>query len=159
MAESQETTCKWTAFVSPDDTTAVELRFVENSAMRLAPCGIQWDAVVIAPLERGLAALDVLGLPQDEGYPVFADYYKQELIVQVRAGSAVDQFEGVQGVRPLSLGGWVMVPAKGAGTMHAAWINRPTPQATRYVDVIALREALLAADRLGEPARCSAHRP
>ncbi|MEU4932048.1 hypothetical protein AB0G54_37035 [Streptomyces yokosukanensis] len=154
MAESQETACKWAAFVSPDDATAAELRFAENSAMRFAPCGIQWDAVVIAPLERGLAALDALGLPQDEGHSVFADYYKQELIVQVRPGTAVDQFEDVQGVRPLSRGGWVMVPNKGAGTTYAAWISRPTSMGMRYVDATALRDALLTADRLGAPARC-----
>ncbi|WP_331720106.1 hypothetical protein OG762_51660 (plasmid) [Streptomyces sp. NBC_01136] len=154
MAESQETACKWTAFVAPDDATVAELRFAENSAMRFAACGIQWDAVVIAPLERGLAALDALDLPQDEGHPVFADYYKQELIVQVRAGTAVDQFEDVQGVRPLSRGGWLMVPAKGVGTPYAAWISRPTRFGVRYVDAARLREALLTADRHGAPARC-----
>lgn len=33
------------------------------------PCGREWDAVRIQPLDRGLAALDRLGLSLSAGYP------------------------------------------------------------------------------------------
>ncbi|MDX3165997.1 hypothetical protein PV516_19605 [Streptomyces scabiei] len=155
MAEFEETTARtrWVDAITVDDQTAALLRSTGRSGMKFAPCGMLWDAVVIAPLERGLGALDLLGLPQDEGYPVFADRYKQELMVQVELETA-HLCAGVQGVRTLALGSWLMVPAGPIGNQHAAWISEPTPFCTRYVDAAGLREAVLAADKRGTPARC-----
>ncbi|MGW6979650.1 hypothetical protein ACWGE1_09400 [Streptomyces sp. NPDC054932] len=111
------------------------------------PCGYAWDAVVIAPLQRGLDALDVLALPLDAGYPVIADHSRQELITYVANGSG-HMLAGVQGVRVLVRGSDLLTPAGEYGTYAAHWLSRPCVDADHYVDAGALRTALLAVDAL-----------
>jgi hypothetical protein len=149
MAKSQNTAREsWAAYLEPDAETAAHYSHAGPGATQLTACGEGWDAVVIAPLERGLAALDALDLPPDVGHPVIADYSRCELIVQVPAGTA-HRCAGIQGVRPLSRGSWLLVPTRetaDAGTWLAAWLSPPSGLATRYVDPASLREALLTAD-------------
>lgn len=74
----------WSAPVEPEEAAWSSSPY----ATRLVDCGVEWDAIVVAPLHRGLAALTLLGLPVDHGYVVLADYVRQELIAHVRAGTA-----------------------------------------------------------------------
>ncbi|MDN3056081.1 hypothetical protein PH213_16300 [Streptomyces sp. SRF1] len=91
-------------------------------------CGLEWDAIVITPLERGLAALARLGLPANRGYPVLADYVRHELIVHVPAGTA--HRCTAQGTRSLTTGSWLLVPSGLHGSVSATWLSTPhTPPA------------------------------
>lgn len=148
MAESVNTApvrgMRWAAFLAPDAETLRRLLHARPETTKLTECGRDWDAVVIAPLSRGLAALDVLGLPLERGYPVIADHSRHELIVQVPVGTAW-RAEGVQGVRALSRESWILIPAGPTGSYVATWLSRPSPCAP-YVDPEGLREALLAVD-------------
>ncbi|MFE9769469.1 hypothetical protein ACFYPC_33955 [Streptomyces sp. NPDC005808] len=145
MAKSENTTSAgWTStFLSPDHETEHRLKYAGASATDLVACGKTWDAVVIAPLEHGLIALDALALPQDEGYVVFADYRRHELIVFVRPGTTADGCADIQGVRTLSNGSWLLVPRADGGNWEAACLSRSTAVLPRYVDPVKLRTALL----------------
>jgi hypothetical protein len=136
--------------IAPDEQTIQRLCYATDQATRLAACGVAWDAVVIAPLRRGLAALDVLGLPTHGGYPVLADYTRRELIVQVSVGTGA-ACEDVPGVRVLTRGAWLLVPTGPHGSYCASWLSTPDPFAARYVDALALREAVLADADRAEP--------
>ncbi|MER7817416.1 hypothetical protein [Streptomyces sp. NPDC096153] len=133
----------WAALVDLDADALAELR---TGGSQLVECGVRWDAVVISPLARGLAALDVLGLPRDAGHPVIADYSRHELIVQVPAGAAFYGGAHIQGIRTLSRGTWLLVPAGPTGSYAAAWLSAPTRHGARYVDPARLREAVHVAD-------------
>src|SRR5690349_7316044 len=106
MASPESAPRRWASFLTPDDAVLDAGR----GSARLVAVGTAWDnvrarweALAIAPLERGLCALDVLGLPLDDGYPVIADHLRSELIVLVPAGTAVRAAaEGPQGVRALT---------------------------------------------------------
>lgn len=141
---------RWADFLNPDDETLDRLRHAGRGATSLVAVGTpwdtvggQWEALAIAPLERGLAALDVLALPFDGGHPVFADLARNELVVLVPAGTAI---EGPQGVRALKPGTYLVVPHGPAGGFVAAWLSRPTRGCTRYVDAVRVREAVLVAE-------------
>ncbi|MFJ9901222.1 hypothetical protein ACIQPR_48785 [Streptomyces sp. NPDC091280] len=148
MASSEKTTPWVDSFLDPD--AEMERRLSASGGMMatvLTEAGRMWDAVVIAPLERGLAALDSLGLPLDSGYGVYADYRRHELIVHVAPGAAgTDERVDVQGVRALSRGSWVVMPRSGYGTWEAACLSGPTGRFPRYVDPAELRAAVLAVD-------------
>ncbi|MEW1616501.1 hypothetical protein [Streptomyces sp. NPDC088744] len=148
MASSENTTAsRWVAsFHDPDDEMARRLRAGGLSATALTAAGASWDAVVIAPLERGLAALDALDVPLDSGFGVYADYRRYELIVHVAPGTAADEVSDVQGVRVLSRGSWVLMPTNGDGTWEAATLSRPSGFRPRYVDPVRLCAAVLAVD-------------
>jgi hypothetical protein len=134
----------WSAMSAPDDATVHQIRHHEFADVtELTRCGVEWDAVVIAPLERGLRCLDLLGLPLDAGCPVIADYVRGELVVQVALGTG-GAAAGLPGVRVLSEDSWLLVPSAGRGAYPAVWLSLPSPG--RYVDVAALREALLGAE-------------
>ncbi|MEV0281301.1 hypothetical protein AB0I22_33635 [Streptomyces sp. NPDC050610] len=75
----------WSSLAQPDARTHDALLAAREHATRLVACG---DAVVVAPLERSLAALDLLSLRRTTGHPVVADYWRHELIVLVPAGSS-----------------------------------------------------------------------
>jgi hypothetical protein len=75
---------RWTGHLDP---SAEALRALRGGMTRLVDCGVHWDAVIIAPLARGLAALDMLGLGLDDGHMVIADRNRQEL-APVRGRSA-----------------------------------------------------------------------
>ncbi|MYT20275.1 hypothetical protein GTW69_08225 [Streptomyces sp. SID7760] len=80
---------------------------------------------MISPLQRGLAALDALGVPVEDGHSVLADHSRQELIVVVEDGW-VHLWEDVPGVRVLSLGSWLLVPVPGTvGSFAAHWLSCP----------------------------------
>ncbi|MFE1791952.1 hypothetical protein ACFW7J_26765 [Streptomyces sp. NPDC059525] len=108
--------------------------------------------MVIAPLERGLAGLDRLGLPLQAGHPVIADYVRHQLIVLVPAGTG--HHCEIPGSRVLRDGKWLLIPADTHGTAAATWLSRPHPHTPRLIDAHRLREALLHSDSsLGTGAR------
>ncbi|NEE33729.1 hypothetical protein G3M53_50825, partial [Streptomyces sp. SID7982] len=137
MASSENTTASGSGWVDsfrhPDTEMERRLRVGGLSATTLTAAGASWDAVVIAPLERGLAALDALDVPLDSGFGVYADYRRYELIVLVPAGAAAEVSD-VQGVRVLARGSWVLMPTNGDGTWEAATLSRPAGLRPRYVD-------------------------
>ncbi|MFD8624377.1 hypothetical protein ACFV4E_10815 [Streptomyces hygroscopicus] len=110
-------------------------------------CGLEWDAIVSTPLERGLAALTRLGLPANRGYPVLADYVRHELIVHVPAGTA--HRCTAQGTRSLTTGSWLLVPSGLHGSVSATWLSTPHPIRPRFVDPGELSEALRQVDQTG----------
>ncbi|MDH6624656.1 hypothetical protein M2271_002460 [Streptomyces sp. LBL] len=113
------------ALLVPDDNTLAHLRTASPGATRFVQCGGGRDAVVISPLQRGLAALDALDLPVEDGYSVFADPSRQELIVVVDEGW-VHLWEDTPGVRVLSLSSWLLLPAPGGDSSYSAhWLSRP----------------------------------
>ena len=139
MAQSKKpVTPSWGGLIDPDAKTTEQLREASRAATLLVQCGDGRDAVVIAPLQRGLAALDHLRLPVEDGYSVLADHIRQELIVLVESGTAPDELNATQGVRVLSRGHWLLVPAQGGdGSFAAAWLSRPKKTAGpryRWVD-------------------------
>ena len=149
MANSEHITpAGWVAsFLDPD--TEAERRLSGGggrSTVDLAEAGKTWDAVVIAPLQRGLAVLDSLGIPLASGFGVYADYWRHELIVHVAPGTAAQGCGGVQGVRALSHGSWVLLPRSGEGTWAAACLSSPSVGFPRHVDAAELRAALLSVD-------------
>ncbi|MER7316256.1 hypothetical protein [Streptomyces halstedii] len=154
MAKSQNTAQPgWAALLDLDADTYERLRYAGRSATDLVAVGQAWDtvsegweALAIAPLARGLAALDCLGVPLDAGFPVIADHSRSELIVLVEAGAAGPLGE-LQGVRALRAGTtFLLVPFGPQGAYHAAWLSRPTAGMARYVDPAALRDAVLVAE-------------
>ncbi|MFJ9427870.1 hypothetical protein [Streptomyces sp. NPDC101249] len=154
MAKSQNTAQPgWAALLDLDADSYARLRYAGRSATDMVAVGQAWDnvpagweALVVAPLARGLAALDCLGLPLDAGFPVIADHSRSELIVLVEAGAPGPLAE-LQGVRTLRAGtSFLLAPVGEWGAFYAAWLSRPTRVATRYVDPAALREAVLAAE-------------
>ena len=146
MANFEKTTpAGWVAsFLDPDDE--MKRRLSVGGTTDLTEAGKTWDAVVVAPLERGLAALDSLDVPLNSGYGVYADYRRHELIVHVAPGSGAEGRIDVQGVRVLSRGSWVLMPRSGDGTWEAACLSRPTALFPRYVDPVELGASLLAVD-------------
>ncbi|MGW7268258.1 hypothetical protein [Streptomyces sp. NPDC054842] len=134
MAKSKKpVTPTWGGLLDPGTPTFNDLRNAGPGSTRLVQCGGGREAVVIAPLQRGLAALDELGLPVEDGYSVLADYIRQELIVLTEGGTAPD-WDQTQGVRILS-DAWLLVPQPGAdGSLAAAWLSRPeTAAGTHYI--------------------------
>ncbi|MFJ3728672.1 hypothetical protein ACIPYQ_39735 [Streptomyces sp. NPDC090045] len=142
MANSPDRTPTWTDRLDPPLEHLERLR---HGHAVLEPCGVGWDAVVVAPLRRGLEALDAMELPADEGYAVIADYNREELITYVALGTA-EALAHVRGVRVLPRHSWLLTPAGETGTLSAAWLSRPAARSARYVDAEALRDALLATD-------------
>ncbi|MER5312325.1 hypothetical protein ABT034_31615 [Streptomyces sp. NPDC002773] len=104
-----------------------------------AHCGREWDAVAVE-LQRGLDALDALGLGLNRGYPVLADYLSNRLYVMVDPGTG-HVCRDVPGVRVLSTGSQVLVPVSGAGTIAAHWVS--APKGSGVVDSGKLATALL----------------
>ncbi|MGW5851977.1 hypothetical protein ACWFQ8_29205 [Streptomyces sp. NPDC055254] len=147
----------WGSLLNPDEATLDRLR--RSPAHALVSVGAAWDtvgggweALVVAPMERGLAALDALDLPLDGGHPVIADHARNELIALVPGGTADRAAAaGPQGVRSLAAGSYLVVPRGPSGSFVAAWLSRPTGGAARYVDAFHLCAAVLDADaRRGE---------
>ncbi|MFE5730226.1 hypothetical protein ACFQ7A_04840 [Streptomyces sp. NPDC056528] len=128
----------WTSKADVDDLLRARWR---STVCRTdwAHCGQQWDAVAVE-LQRGLEALDALGLGLHRGYPVLADYLSNRLYVMVEAGTG-HVCRDVPGVRVLSAGSQVLVPVAGAGTIAAHWVS--PPRASRLVDSGKLATALL----------------
>ncbi|MGW5336195.1 hypothetical protein [Streptomyces bauhiniae] len=156
MATPENDPRRWASFLDPDASTLYRLRCAGFGSTSLVAVGSAWDtvgggweALAISPLERGLAALDALDLPLDEGHPVIADHSRSELIVLVPEGTANRTFRP-QAVRALTAGTWLLVPNGDTGAYPAAWVSRPTPGAARYVDPVRLCEAVLAAEALRE---------
>ncbi|WP_051795722.1 hypothetical protein [Streptomyces sp. NRRL S-87] len=143
LLPSPRTAPRWSDLLTPD--TVCQTRWASCTRQpELVACGTAWDAVVIAPLERGLAGLDRLGLPPGAGYPIVADYVRLHLIVLVRSGTG-DRCD-IPGTRVLREGTWLLVPADDHGTAAATWLSPPHPHAPLLVDADRLREALLHPD-------------
>ncbi|NGN68439.1 hypothetical protein G5C51_31650 [Streptomyces sp. A7024] len=148
MASSSHTIpAGWVAaFRDPDDEMERRLAGAGPSGTVLAAAGETWDAMVIAPLERGLAALDRLDVPFEAGYGVVADYWRHELIVHVTPHAAATTKPVVQGLRTLSSGSWVLMPTNDDGTWQAACLSRPSTASPRNIDADQLRAAVLEVD-------------
>ncbi|MFD0351845.1 hypothetical protein ACFQ0M_48905 [Kitasatospora aburaviensis] len=100
---------------------------------------------MVAPLERGLAALDVLGVPPEAGYQLLADYARQELVVLVPVGSA-GPLAAVSGVRVLSRGAWLVVPALRLKSHYVAtWLSSRGEDGP-LLDPVVLADGLRLAD-------------
>lgn len=160
MASSENTTASgpgWVdSFRRPDTEMERRLSVGGLSDTTLTAAGTSWDAVVVAPLERGLAALDALDVPLDAGFGVYADYRRYELIVLVAPGAAAAEVSDVQGVRVLARGSWLLMPTHGDGTWEAATLSRPAGLRPRYVDPARLCAAVVAVDAArGAPACAS----
>ncbi|MFD4535591.1 hypothetical protein ACFWNL_38925 [Kitasatospora sp. NPDC058397] len=142
----------WSALAEPDEAMVHDSRHLTTrSSTALTECGVGWDVVVVAPLHRGLAALDTLGVPLNAGLPVLADYARSELAVLVEPGTGRTVAD-VPGVRILARGSWLLIPVRGRGVLAAAWLSGPS--AGGYVEAAALRGALLYPDaKLVEPGR------
>lgn len=136
-----ETGPGWSALVEPEKAAWSSSPY----GTRLVNCGVEWDAIVIAPLQRGLAALTRLGLPMGCGYSVLADYVRQELIVHVPAGTA--HRCTAQGTRSLTTGSWLLMPTGPRGSMSATWLSTPHPTRPRRVDPGELSDALRQVDQ------------
>jgi hypothetical protein len=81
----------------------------------------------VLPLEPGLAALDAMKLPVEDGYCLIADYWSKKLIALVERGWA-NLWRNVDDVRVLPGGSWVVVPSDATtspGSWVAAWLSRP----------------------------------
>ena len=147
---------RWADLLHPSEALLGPLKCADQQSVSLIRVGTAWDtvtarweAITITPLERGLAALDALAVPLDGEHPVFADYLRSELIVLVpegEAAAAVNAHSGLQGVRALTTSTWLVVPHGPHGGWAAAWLNRPTPYKTRYVDPARLCETVLTAE-------------
>jgi hypothetical protein len=132
----------WSALATPGEDLRERWRRAPLRATALRQCDAQWDAVVIPPLPRGLATLDILGLGLGDGYCVHADYLRRELIVQTLVGTA-RACADVPGVRVLPRGSWLLIAAEPPGTPAAAWLSGPAHGVpARYVDGGDLRDAL-----------------
>lgn len=145
MANSSNGARTWAALLNPAPEVLGVLR---NGRGVWAACGWSWDAVVIAPLQRGLEALDALPLDLDGGHTVIADHAHHELIVYIPCGSGA-ALDGVQGVRVLGQGSDLLVPAGGYGTYAAAWLSGPhdtEADEEQLIDPARLKAALLAVD-------------
>ncbi|MFG2291825.1 hypothetical protein [Streptomyces sp. NPDC048603] len=142
LVPTPRTPLPWAALLTPDGTRRASWAGGAHQTELLA-CGTTWDAVAIAPLEHGLAALDRLGLPLEAGYPVLADYVRRELIVLVPAGTA--RLCRAPGTRALGHGTWLLVPAGRHGAPSSAWLSEPDHRTPRLVDADRLRDALLEA--------------
>lgn len=154
MATPENNPRRWASFLNPDGPTLDRLRHAGHGATSLVAVGTAWDtvggrweALAIAPLERGLCALDALGLPLDGGYPVIADHLRSELIVLVPEKTAARAVaDGPQGVRALTADSFLVVPHGPTGGYVAAWVSRPSAGFARYVDPVRLCETVLAAE-------------
>ncbi|MFD7338756.1 hypothetical protein ACFV98_22510 [Streptomyces violascens] len=164
MAKSPESIPPmWAAMLVPDDHILARLRSAGHGATRFVRCSGGRDAVVISPLQRGLSALDALGLPVEDGHAVLVDRSRHELIVIVDDGW-MHVWDEVPGARVLPFGAWLLVPAHGCdGSLAAHWLSRPAqdiPMLWRDhqtepslaamsagVDARELRDALAAVDK------------
>ncbi|GHC88023.1 hypothetical protein GCM10010349_74980 [Streptomyces flavofungini] len=155
MAKSKHTAPGWASFVNPSEETFRLLRYGGGGATQLIEVGTAWDrvdagweAVIIAPLERGLHTLDALALPLDGGHPVIADHLRSELILLVDTGTVSSVLDySVPGVRGLTAGSFLLVPRGACGAYPAAWLSRPTHRTARYAEPLQLCEAVLSADQ------------
>ncbi|MGW7622520.1 hypothetical protein ACWGLG_43300 [Streptomyces antimycoticus] len=154
MPNASQADSVWSGRLEPDQSTRDTWSSSPHSTV-LVDCGLglEWDAIVIAPLERGLAALSRLGLPMDRGYPVLADYVRQELIVHVPVGTA--RRCTAQGTRSLTTGSWLLVPAGQRGSICATWLSIPHHTRLRFVDPGELSDALRQVDQTGAASHAS----
>lgn len=109
-------------------------------------CGRTWDAVVIAPISLGLDALAAMRLGPRSGYPVLADHIRGQLYVLVPPGTGAAA-AGLPGVRVLSTGHQLLVPATQHGSPTAHWISPPRETPTLLVRTDRLTHYLRALSR------------
>ncbi|GAB2717702.1 hypothetical protein [Kitasatospora kifunensis] len=139
-------TAPWAALRKPDDWTVHRMRHACEHLVVLTPCGRDWDAIVVAPLDRGLAALDTLDLPLDAGYAVLADYSRRELVVLAAVGTA-DSLRDLPGVRVLSAGSWLLLPHQPSQCHYSAtWLSGRGEYCSAFLNPAELRDALLDTD-------------
>ncbi|MDG5807877.1 hypothetical protein P9869_35575 [Streptomyces ossamyceticus] len=131
MAKSRKTPPRskrptWAALAKPSGERLNALLSSPTWSTRLRRLDRQHDVVVL-PLERGLAALDAMGVPVADGYSLVADYGNGTLIALMERGWA-NLWWDVDEVRLLPGGSWVLVPADSTtspGSWAATWLSRP----------------------------------
>lgn len=115
----------WHRLAQPEDHRGLMWdRFPAVDSTRWAVCGRSWDAVAITPMALGVRALAALRIIPERGYPVLADHLRNRLYVLVPPGTG-SAAAGIEGVRVLSDGHQLLVPASERGTLVAHWINPP----------------------------------
>lgn len=80
--------------------------------------------MAIVPIRLGLDALVALRISPRRGYPVLADYVRDQLYVMVPPGTG-SAAAGLPGVRVLSDGHQLLLPNTAHGTATAYWISPP----------------------------------
>jgi hypothetical protein len=95
-------------------------------------CGRSWDAIAISPITPGLDALAAMHLGVRSGYPVLADLVRDIVYVLVPPGTG-STATGLPGVRMLSTGTQLLLPATDHGTPAAHWISPPLDVPPRLV--------------------------
>ena len=110
MANSRKrSTPTWHELAQPG--TGKRARWVRGlNRTRWIPCGKEWDAVAITPMERGLEVLASLRIGPRRGVLVLVDHLRGVLYVMVAPGSG-DVLAGLPGVRVLSGGSELLMPA------------------------------------------------
>ncbi|MEV6425033.1 hypothetical protein [Streptomyces sp. NPDC051662] len=124
MAQSAKTSIPtWHRLAQPSDRLRAQWVRGDDHT-RWAACGRTWDAVAITPIARGLDALVALRISPRRGYPVLADYVRDQLYVMVPPGTG-GTAAGLPGVRVLSDGYQLLVPDTAHGTPTAHWVSPP----------------------------------
>ncbi|MFJ2833577.1 hypothetical protein ACIPC1_39570 [Streptomyces sp. NPDC087263] len=89
------------------------------------PCGLEWDAVSVRPLELGVDVLVAMRIGTRRGYAIVADHLRGVLYVLVPPGSG-DLFADIPCVRVLGRGHQLLVPRSAQDSSPAAdWVGTP----------------------------------
>ncbi|MEU2098722.1 hypothetical protein ABZ741_21575 [Streptomyces globisporus] len=123
MAQSAKTSSPtWHRLAQPSDR--LRAQWVRgDDRTRWVACGRTWDAVAV-PIPRGLDALVAMRVSPRRGYPVLADHLRDQLYVLVPPGSG-GAAAGLPGVRVLSDGFQLLMPAGQHGSPVAHWVSPP----------------------------------
>lgn len=125
-----------------------------HDVTRWAACGFSWDAVAIAPIRRGLDALQTMEIRPGAAAPVLADHVRDVLYVMVPPGTGSAAAD-LPGVRALSTGHHVLVPVTPDGSYCAHWLSPPDPNIRPATSAAQLADRLRAADTPAEQATAS----
>ncbi|MEU1895758.1 hypothetical protein [Streptomyces pristinaespiralis] len=125
-----------------------------SDSTRWVECGGHWDAVAITPMVRGLDALAAMRLGPRSGYPVLADVVRDVLYVLVPSGTG-NAAASLPGVRVLTTGNQLLLPATDHGTPAAHWISPPREVSPRLVRADRLTRHLRALTGVHEEAAVS----
>lgn len=107
--------------------------------------------MAIAPITLGLDVLAAMRLDPRGGHPVLADFVRPQLYVLVPPGTG-SAAAGLPGVRVLTGGSQLLVPATTHGTPSAYWLSPPPEGAApRLVPADQLTTHLRAATGADQP--------
>ncbi|MET9016908.1 hypothetical protein ABZX74_39530 [Streptomyces olivaceoviridis] len=124
MAQSAKTsTPTWHRLAQPSDRLRAQWVRGDGRTHWVA-CGLTWDAVAISPITHGLDALVAMRVGPRRGYPVLADHLRDQLYVLVPPGTGRTA-AGLPGVRVLSDGFQLLMPAGQHSSPVAHWVSPP----------------------------------